>query len=143
MTETGQWRLIVDNNEYTGEFQGLDVSLPAVVHDIPHDDGRAQRRVLGPAGASFTITEPSDRLAALADGGRRVYQVKAAYDCGESYETLSALMQFHEVWTDRDGTRKAFASRYVGPHDRTLWITEPKVKAGGDADAAPSRRGGK
>ena len=139
-----EWRLTVDGDDYTGEFTGLTVDMPSVVHEIPPADGApGKRRILGPSGLALTITEPSDRLFALVDDGKRVYQVKAAYDCGETLETLSAVMQFHAAWTDQDGARKAFASAYVGLHHKTVWITEPKINSGGPADAAPGRRGGK
>jgi hypothetical protein len=139
-----EWQLTVDGDDYTGEFAGLAVDMPSVVHEIPPADGTSRnRRVLGPSGLSLTITEPSERLAALVDGGKRVYQVKAAMDCGETRETLSAVMQFHASWTDPDESRKTFASVYVGLHHKSVWITEPKINSGGLADAAPGRRGGK
>ncbi|KOG21808.1 hypothetical protein [Streptomyces viridochromogenes] len=121
MTELKQWRLTVGGQDYTDDCDDIDVQMPALVYDVPHDDGRAQRRHLGPKGFSITLTQPSERLRSLADGGHHIRIVKVAFED----QAIRVPVVFHEEWVDRDGVRKMFGSLYVDPDREPKWVTEP------------------
>lgn len=123
MSEPKRWRLWIDGSEYTDDCTELHLSNPALVCDIPHDDGRAQRRVLGPAGFTVTLTAPSDRLRALVDGSKQVHTLKAAV--GD--QAISAPVQFHEEWVERSGVRKMFGALAVDRTNEPKWVTEPAL----------------
>ena len=123
MTELKRWRLWGDGEELTSECEGLDLTNPALVYDIPHDDGRAQRRRLGPAGFTVTLTAPSERLRALVDGGKQVHELKVAI--GD--QAISVPVQFHEEWVDRSGVRKMFVALAVDRTNEPKWVTEPAL----------------
>lgn len=115
------WRLEIYSQDYTDDCEGIDFRLPALVYDVPHDDGHAQRRYLGPKGFSLTLTGPSERLRALVDGGDQIRVVKVAV--GD--QAIRAPMLFHEEWVDRDGVRKIFTCLYSDPDREPKWVTEP------------------
>ncbi|MFG2269140.1 hypothetical protein ACGFNY_05120 [Streptomyces chartreusis] len=126
MTELKAWRLEIYSQDYTADCDGIDIRMPALVHDVPHDDGRAQRRHLGPKGFAITLTEPSERLRALVDGGYQIRQIKLTVDG----QMIRVPVVFHEEWVDRSGVRKMFGSLYVDRDREPKWVTEPITSEG-------------
>ncbi|CAM5346619.1 hypothetical protein [Streptomyces aurantiogriseus] len=126
MAEPKPWRLWIDGGEYTDDCDHIDISMPRLVYDVPHDDGRGQRRVLGPAGFWIALTGPSVRLRALVDGGKQVHSLKVAFGA----ETIPVPVQFHEEWVERSGVRKMFGCLAVDGDSLPKWVTESDVHAG-------------
>lgn len=126
MSEPKAWRLAIGGQDYTDDCEDLDFGMPALVHDVPHDDGRAQRRHLGPKGFAITLTEPSERLRARVDGGYQIHQVKVTV--GD--QSIRVPVCFHEEWVNRDGVRKMFGSLYVDRDREPKWVTEPNSDGG-------------
>lgn len=124
--ETKSWRLEIYSQDYTNDCDDIDVQMPALVYDVPHSDGSGQRRHLGPKGFAITLTNPSDRLRALVDGGYQVRVLKVAFGS----ETLRVPVLFHEEWVDRDGMRKIFGCMYSDPDRDPKWVTEPDSDEG-------------
>lgn len=125
MAEPKRWRLWVDGEEHTDDCDHIDISMPRLVYDVPHD-GRWQRRVLGAGGFAITVTNPSERLLALVDDGKQVYPLKVA--CGA--EMILVDVQFHMDWVERSGVRKMFGCLAVDRDSGPKWVTEPGVHAG-------------
>lgn len=125
MDDTKHWRLRVDGEERTDDCDGLDISMPSLVYDVPHD-GRWERRVLGPRGFSVLIVNPSERLRALVDDGQAVHQVTVT----ASGQALPVPVQFHMEWVERTGVRKMFGSLAVDRDSGPKWVTESDVHAG-------------
>jgi hypothetical protein len=124
MGEPKQWRLEIYGQDYTDDCDGLDFSMPALVYDVPHDDGQAQRRHLGPKGFAITLTAPSERLRALVDGGDQIRVVKVIV----GVQAVQVPLLFHEEWVDRSGVRKMFGCMYSDPDREPKWVTEPTDK---------------
>ncbi|MBT2508802.1 hypothetical protein J7I98_23530 [Streptomyces sp. ISL-98] len=123
MTEPKRWRLEIHGEDYTGDCEDLDVSMPALVYDVPHNDGRGQRRVLGPRGFTVTLTNPSGRLRALVDCGNQVHPLKVAFED----QAVPVLVQFHEEWVEPGGVRKIFGCLAVSRDNEPKWVTEPQL----------------
>ncbi|MFD4257714.1 hypothetical protein ACFWR9_08780 [Streptomyces sp. NPDC058534] len=121
MAEPKHWRLEIYGQDYTNDCEDLDVEMPAVVHNVRHDDGRAQRRHLGPSGFAITLTAPSDRLRALVDGGDQIRVVKVTFED----QAIRVPVLFHEEWVDRGGVWKMFGSLYIDRSREPKWVTEP------------------
>lgn len=126
MNEPKRWRLEIDGEEFTADCDALDFSMPAVVYEVPHDDGRRQRRHLGPKGFSVTLTAPSDRLRALVDDGVQVRQIRIGFGA----EVLPVPVAFHEEWVERSGVRKMFGCMPVDRESEPKWVTESGAHAG-------------
>lgn len=120
MTEPKAWRLTIGGQDYTDDCDAIDVQTPALVPEVPHHDG-AQRRHLGPRGFSLTLTQPSERLRALVDGGYHIRIVRVQI----ADQSIRVPVVFHEEWKDRAGVRKMFGSLYVDPDREPKWVTEP------------------
>ena len=121
MTEPKAWRLTIGGQDYTDDCDDLNFEMRALVHDVPHDDGRPYRRHLGPKGFAITLTAPSERLRAMVDGGDQIRFLKVAF--GD--QAVRVPLVFHEEWVDRNGVRKMFGSMYVDPDREPKWVTEP------------------
>lgn len=126
MTELKAWRLEIYSQDYTADCGGIDIQMPSLVHDVPHDDGHGQRRHLGPKGFAITLTEPSERLRALVDGGYQIRQITVTVDG----QMIRVPVVFHEEWVDRNGVRKMFGSLYVDRDREPKWVTEPTNSEG-------------
>ncbi|MFH8336965.1 hypothetical protein [Streptomyces sp. AM6-12] len=121
VTEHVRWQLKVDGTDYSGDFDRLDISTPAQVHEIPRKDTRWAHRVLGARGFTILIDNPSERLLDLVDGGKRTYHIKP-FVRGVA---MPVPVHFHQEWTDPDGTRRMFGSLAIDPSSGPLWVTEP------------------
>lgn len=122
-------KLIVDGVELVGEYDGIDISTPAAVHEIP-DEGPWANRVLGPASFTILIANPSDRLYALVDGGNAVRETKVIVN-GYS---ITHPTHFHKGWVGTDGVRKMFGSLAPDREREAKWVEE--LPAGASAATA-------
>lgn len=125
VTEPKCWRLWVDGEERTEDCDHVDITMPRLVYDVPHDL-RWKRSVLGPGGFTVLLTNPSERLLALVDDGVAVHQLKVAYGA----ETVPVPAQFHMDWVERSGVRKMFGCLAVDRDSLPQWVTESDVHAG-------------
>lgn len=115
-------KLVIDGADLEGEYADFICATPVMVHEIP--DGRpAVSRVLGPVGFTITIADPSDRLYAMADGGKAVHTVKVIAD---GYSITHAT-RFHKGWVGSDGTRQMFGSLALARERAATWVHEPKL----------------
>lgn len=125
MTETKPWRLWVDDEERTDECDALDFGMPSLLYDTTRDTG-ARRSVLGPRGFWIKLTGPSEGLRALADGGKRVHQLKLLI----RGQALPVPVQFHEEWVEESGVRRMFGCLAYDRESGPLWVTEPSNDEG-------------
>ena len=125
MNEPKAWRLWLDGEERTDECDGLDFGMPSLVYDTTRETG-ALHRVLGPCGFWIKLTGPSERLRALADGGKQVHQLKLLF--GD--QALPVAVQFHEEWAEDSGARRMFGCLAYDRNDGPLWVTEPNRDGG-------------
>lgn len=119
MSDIGGCSLVVDGVGFEGEYDSVVPSTPATVHEIP-GEWRAPRRVLGPASFTILITNPSDRLYDLVDGGTAVHQVTVS---ANGY-AITHPTHFHEGWVGSDGVRKMFGSLAVDREREAKWVQE-------------------
>lgn len=115
-------KLVVDGTDLEGEYADLTCTTPVMMHEIP-DDGAAVTRVPGPVGFTITIAGPSDRLYAMADGGKAVHTVKVIAD---GYSITHAT-RFHKGWVGSDGIRQMFGSLAPATEHAATWVHEPKL----------------
>lgn len=120
MTEAKPWRLWIDGEERTGECDSLDFGTPSLVYDTSRERG-ARRSVLGPRGFWIKVTGPTEQLCALADGGKRVHQLKLLF--GD--QALPVPAQFHEEWVEDSGVRVLFGCLAYDRDGGPMWVTEP------------------
>lgn len=125
MAKPKHWRLWVDDEERTDDCDHIDIQMPRLVYDVPHD-GRWQRRALGPAGFSIVMTNPGDCLLKLVDDGRETHALRVVV----AGQVLPAPVQFHMDWMERSGVRKMFGCLAVDPDSLPKWVTESDVHAG-------------
>jgi hypothetical protein len=125
MGELKHWRLWVNGEERTDDCDHIEISMPRLVYDVPHD-GRWQRRVLGAGGFSITVTNPSERMLALVDDGEETHLLTVAY--GD--QALPVPVQFHMDWLERSGVRKMFGCLAVDRDSLPKWVTDSDVHAG-------------
>lgn len=118
--EPKPWRLWVDGEERTNDCDAIDFGMPGLIYDASHDTG-PMRRVLGPLGFWIKLTEPSERLRELADGGKRIRQLKLLF--GD--QALPVPVQFHEEWVEDSGVRRMFGCLAYDRSSGPLWVTEP------------------
>lgn len=123
--EGGQ--LLVDAVDLTDEYDGCEIHTPAMVHEIP-DEEPWTNRVLGPASFTILITDPSDRLYALVDGGRTVHEVKVIAN-GHS---ITHSTHFHKGWVGADGVRRMFGSLAPDREREAKWVEELPTRASAD-----------
>lgn len=123
MGKSKRWRLEIDGVDFTEDCDDLDIRTPSLVYDVPHEDGRAQRRVLGPRGFAITLIGPSNRLRALADGGVQVHALKVAF----GRNAIPVPVQFHEEWADSDGAQKMFGCLASSRDNEPMWVDEPEL----------------
>ncbi len=121
MTDEPRLRLVVDGVDLTDECASVEASTPRAVHVIPTDSG-ARRQVLGPPSFTVLITEPSDRLYGLVDGGRTVREVKLVADWAHS--SITHPTHFHWGWVGDDGVRKMFGSLAPDREREAKWVEE-------------------
>jgi hypothetical protein len=121
-----RFRLVIDGVDFTDECDAADVSMPAMVHDIP-DEGHAVSRVLGPKSFTILIAAPSDRLFALIDGGKQAREVKLVADWVSNSITHST--HFHKGWVGADGVRKMFGSLAPDREREAKWVEELPARA--------------
>ncbi|MDX3643225.1 hypothetical protein [Streptomyces sp. MB09-02B] len=119
--ERNRWRLEVDDQDFSGDFDRCDINTPAQVHTIPRNDTPWAHHVLGARGFTILIHAPSERLLALVDGGRQVHHIKPSV----SGQAIPVPVHFHQAWTDPDGVQRMFGSLAVDPTTGPLWVTEP------------------
>jgi hypothetical protein len=120
-TEYVKWQLEVDGIDYSNDFDHLVINTPAQVHVVPRNDKTSLHRVLGARGFTILIDNPSERLLALVDGGKQTYRIKPSV----RGFAMPAPVNFHQEWTDPDGTRRMFGSLATDPSSGPLWVTEP------------------
>jgi len=120
-TEHIRWQLEVDGADYSSDFDRLAINTPAQVHVVPRKDKASLHRVLGARGFTILIDNPSERLLALVDGGKRIHHIKPSV----SGQAMPVPVYFHEEWTDPDGVRRMFGSLAHDPSNGPLWVTEP------------------
>jgi hypothetical protein len=121
MTTDTQLRLVVDGIDLNGEYDVIELSTPRAVHVIPTDSG-ARRQVLGPASFTILISNPSDRLFALVDGGKTVRGVKVVADWVNN--SITHPTHFHWGWVGADGVRKMFGSLAPDREREAKWVEE-------------------
>jgi hypothetical protein len=119
MHDSSALRLTVDGVAFDREYDSVIPSMPRAVHEIP-GERRAVRRVLGPASFTVLITNPSDRLYSLVDGGNAVHRVKVS---ANGY-SITHPTHFHEGWIGADGVRKMFGSLAVDRDAEAKWVQE-------------------
>jgi hypothetical protein len=112
-------RLVVDGVDLTGEYKDFETATPRARYLVP-DEARAASWVLGPAGFTILIVEPSDRLYALVDGGRAVRDTKVIVN-GHS---ITHPTHFHKGWVGADGVRKMFGSLAPDREREAKWVEE-------------------
>jgi len=122
-------RLVIDGVDLSGEYETVEIDTPAMVHEIPCDEG-ARWRVLGPASFTILIAEPSDRLYALVDSGKTVHEVKAVADWIAN--SITHPTRFHKGWVGADGIRKMFGSLAPDREREAKWVEEQPVRASND-----------
>lgn len=120
-------RLVVDGVDFGGEHGLIGFATPAMVHEIPVEEG-AMQRVLGPKSFTILIAEPSDRLYALIDGGKQVHEVKVI---ANGY-SITHPTHFHMGWIGADGVRKMFGSLAPDREREAKWVKEQPVGASAD-----------
>jgi hypothetical protein len=120
-------QLEINGDDYSGDFDRLDINTPAQVHVVPRKDKTSLHRVLGARGFTILIDNPSERLLALVDGGKQTHHIKPSV----SGHAMPVPVRFHQEWTDPDGTHRMFGSLAIDPSSGPLWVTEPV-----DADAS-------
>jgi hypothetical protein len=125
MSDEKHWRLWINDVERTDGCEHIDVTMPRLVYDVPHD-GRWQRRVLGAGGFAITVTNPSRDLLKLVDDGEQTHALKVDY----RGHALSVPVQFHMDWAERSGVRKMFGCLAVDADSLPKWVTESDVHAG-------------
>ncbi|WP_020116828.1 hypothetical protein [Streptomyces canus] len=118
-------RLVIDGVDVTGEYDTVEASTPRAVHVIPTRSG-SRRQALGPASFTLLITAPSDRLYGLADGGKRVHEVKLVADWIN--HSITHPTHFHWGWVD-DGIRKMFGSLAPDRAREAKWVEELPARA--------------
>ena len=121
MTDAPKLRLVVDGVDCSGEYDAVEITIPAAVHVIPTDSG-ARRQVLGPASFTILIANPSDRLYALVDDSKTVHQVKVVADWVNN--SITHPTRFHWGWVDRNGVRKMFGSLAPDREREAKWVEE-------------------
>lgn len=131
MSAEPQLRLVVDGIDLDGEYDVIEAGVPRTVHVIPTDSG-ARRQVLGPASFTVLISNPSDRLYALVDGGKQVHEVKLVADWIAN--SITHPTHFHWGWVDQDGVRKMFGSLAPDREREAKWVEE--LPAGASAATA-------
>lgn len=122
MGEAKPWRIEIDGADYTEDCDSAEISTPALVYDVPHTEG-AQRRVLGPKGFTITLTNPSERLRALVDGGDQGHPLIYAI---HGY-AIPVQVQFHEEWVERSGVRKMFGCLAASRDTEPRWVDDPQL----------------
>jgi hypothetical protein len=122
MTDAKPWRLWIDGEERTEECAALDLRVPALVYDVPHDHGM-QRRVVGAKGFAITLISPSERLRALAYDGKQVHELRVTFGA----DVMPVPVQFHEEWTENSGVRKLFGCLASNQAHEPQWVTEPQL----------------
>ncbi|MFI6251517.1 hypothetical protein [Streptomyces sp. NPDC051016] len=126
MSDEPKLRLLVDGVDFTAECAAAEFTTPRAVHVIPTDSG-ARRQVLGPASFTLLVTNPSDRLYALIDGGKTVHEVKLVADWVD--HSITHPTHFHWGWVDRDGTRRMFGSLAPDREREAKWVEELPARA--------------
>lgn len=122
MAEPKHWRLLVNGEDFTDDCDNAEINTPALVYDVPHD-GRWKRSVLGPRGFSVLLTNPSDRLRALVDDGKQVYELRfVVHD-----NAMPVLVRFHMEWVERSGVRKMFGCLARDEDNQPKWVDEPAL----------------
>lgn len=119
-------RLVIGGVDLTSECDSVEVTTPAMVHEIP-DEGRAMSRVLGPKSFTLLITAPSDRLYALVDGGKQAHEVKLVADWVAN--SITHPTHFHKGWVGADGVRKMFGSLAPDRDREAKWVEEQPARA--------------
>jgi hypothetical protein len=114
-------RLVIDGVDLSGEYETVEIATPALVHEIP-DEAQWASRVVGPASFTILITEPSDRLYALVDGGKTAHEVKLAADWVAN--SITHPTHFHKGWVGADGVRKMFGSLAPDREREAKWVEE-------------------
>jgi hypothetical protein len=122
-------RLVIDGVDLSGDYDVIESSTPRAVHVIPTDSG-ARRQVLGPASFTVLISNPSDRLFALVDGGKAVHEVKLVADWVSN--SITHPTHFHWGWVDRGGVRRMFGSLAPDREREAKWVDEQPVRASSD-----------
>lgn len=125
MDDTKPWRLWIDGEERTSECDAIDFGMPTLTYDTSRDTG-AMRRVLGPCGFWIKLTGPSERLRALADGGKQTHQLKLLFED----QALPVPVQFHEEWVENSGVRRLFGCLAYDRSSGPQWVTEPASDEG-------------
>lgn len=120
---------MVDGVNLAGEYDAVEMQMPAMVHEIPTDTG-ARCRALGPKSFTLLITAPSDGLYALVDGGKQVHEVKVI---ANGY-SITHPTHFHKGWVGADGVRKMFGSLAPDREREAKWVEE--LPAGASAGQA-------
>ena len=121
MSDEAGLRLVIDGVSCDGEYETVDPSTPRTVHEIP-DGARWVSRVLGPASFTILITNPSDRLYALVDGGETAHEVKLVADWVN--DSITHPTHFHKGWVGDDGVRRMFGSLAVDREREAKWVQE-------------------
>jgi hypothetical protein len=131
MANSEGMQLVIDGVDLTDECDDFEWSVPMTVHEIP-DEERWVSRVLGPASFTIVITNPSDRLYALIDGGKTVHEVKLI--ATGINNSITHPTHFHKGWVGRDGVRKMFGSLAPDREREAKWVEE--LPAGASAATA-------
>lgn len=124
-------RLVIDGVDLTDECGAVEMRTPAMVHDIPLDEG-ARCCALGPKSFTILIAAPSDRLYALVDGGKAVREVKLAANWAAL--SITHPTHFHKGWVGADGVRKMFGSLAPDREREAKWVEESPALTAGEKD---------